>query len=82
MWRHTEYDTGKIGQITTAGAIAEFTEGVDPQGITAGPDGALWFTEFAGNKIGRITTEGGITEFTIPYVHSNRWLDAPWDTPP
>lgn len=37
-----------------------------PAGITAGPDGALWFTEFAGNKIGRITTTGAIAEYTIP----------------
>jgi serine/threonine protein kinase len=34
--------------------------------ITAGPDGALWFTESCGDKIGRITTQGTITEFTIP----------------
>jgi streptogramin lyase len=26
-----------------------------PFGVTAGPDGALWFTEAEGNKIGRIT---------------------------
>jgi streptogramin lyase len=26
-----------------------------PAGITAGPDGNLWFTEFNGNQIGRIT---------------------------
>ncbi len=26
-----------------------------PEGITLGPDGALWFTEFNGFKIGRIT---------------------------
>ena len=25
-------------------------------GITAGPDGNLWFTEYSGNRIGRITT--------------------------
>ena len=29
-----------------------------PGGITAGPDGALWFTEENGNRIGRITTAG------------------------
>lgn len=32
-------------------------------GITAGPDGNLWFTENNGNKIGRITPAGVITEF-------------------
>ena len=38
-----------------------------PDGIAAGPDGALWFTEsYAANKIGRITTAGTVTEFPIP----------------
>jgi virginiamycin B lyase len=42
-----------------------------PFAITAGPDGALWFTERgnglgAGRKIGRIATGGTITEFPIP----------------
>ena len=30
--------------------------GAHPVGITAGPDGNLWFTECGGNRIGRITT--------------------------
>lgn len=30
------------------------TPNSEPSGITAGPDGALWFTEFDGNKIGRV----------------------------
>ena len=29
-------------------------------GITAGPDGALWFTEPLDNKIGRITPAGDL----------------------
>ncbi len=37
------------------------TSDSQPLGITAGPDGALWFTEVRGNKIGRITTSGTIT---------------------
>jgi virginiamycin B lyase len=37
-----------------------------PAGITAGPDGALWFTESGAGKIGRITTGGAVTEFPIP----------------
>ena len=39
-----------------------------PLSITAGSDGALWFTEYFGNKIGRITTDGAITEYPIPMV--------------
>src|SRR2546422_55404 len=38
----------------------------EPDMITAGPDGNLWFTEAAGNKIARITTSGAITEYPVP----------------
>ena len=55
------------------GRITEFampTSNSFPRGITAGPDGNLWFTEVARNKIGRITPSGGITEFAIPTSNS------------
>src|SRR5438874_555681 len=42
----------------------------NPTGITAGPDGNLWFTEIGANKVGRITTAGVITEFPLPARHS------------
>lgn len=42
------------------------TGGSEPTGITAGPDGNLWFTEQAGNNIGKITAAGVITEYTVP----------------
>jgi virginiamycin B lyase len=35
-----------------------------PNGITLGPDGALWFTNNANNSIGRITTAGSVTSYT------------------
>ena len=38
----------------------------EPAGITAGPDGNVWFTEFGGNRIGRITADGTISEFPVP----------------
>jgi virginiamycin B lyase len=41
-----------------------------PEGITTGPDGALWFTEYAVSTIGRITTSGEITEYFLPTRHS------------
>jgi virginiamycin B lyase len=41
------------------------TQSSSPGGITAGPDGNLWFTESATNKIGRITPGGSITEFRL-----------------
>jgi streptogramin lyase len=37
-----------------------------PAGITAGPDGAVWFSEDVANKIARITPGGSITEFNLP----------------
>src|SRR5450759_2766897 len=43
---------------------AGITAGAVPEGITAGPDGNLWFTEFTGNRIGRITPLGVVTEFS------------------
>jgi streptogramin lyase len=46
------------------------TAGSLPNGITMGPDGALWFTETGANKIGRVTTAGVISEFPIPTAGS------------
>jgi streptogramin lyase len=54
----------------SAGAqvITEFHVGItaaaEPYGITAGPDGNLWFTEWFGNRIGRIAPDGVVTEFS------------------
>ncbi len=61
-----------ISRITTAGAVTSYTSSTidHPDGITAGPDGALWFTnESTGNtsltgSIGRITTSGSISAYT------------------
>lgn len=38
-----------------------------PTSITAGPDGALWFTN-SDNSIGRITTGGVVTNYTDPSI--------------
>ncbi|MDD5560272.1 hypothetical protein [Candidatus Methylomirabilis sp.] len=57
-----------VGLARGAGAatITEYPTTGAPTGITAGPDGALWFTEWI-NGIGRITTAGAITEFPVPH---------------
>ena len=70
---------GRIGRITTAGSITEFTvpSGGDPRSITAGPDNALWFTELNGNRIGRITASGTIREYTVPTTASQPLEIAP-----
>ena len=47
-----------------AGTVTEFTVPSGTAfGITAGPDGNLWFTDRAASSIGRITTAGSVTEF-------------------
>ena len=43
------------------------------RGITAGPDGNLWFVKANANKIGRITTTGQVSEFLIPSHSAGAW---------
>ncbi len=66
LW-FTEFDGNRIGRITPAGIVTEFSAGISPKsgpfGITAGPDGSLWFAEYVGNRIGRITPSGLLSEF-------------------
>jgi virginiamycin B lyase len=67
-WESGEYHSRKIGRITTTGVVSEYlipTADAQPDGIVAGPDGALWFTEGCGNKIGRISTVGAIREYPL-----------------
>ncbi len=55
-----------IGRITASGQVTYYSgTGIDgARGITAGPDGALWFANYGGNSIGRITTTGQVTTYT------------------
>jgi streptogramin lyase len=41
---------------------------IQPQGITTGPDGNLWFAETAANKIGRMIPAGALTQFPLPAI--------------
>jgi streptogramin lyase len=54
---------GALAQVVTEFS-AGITAGASPTGITAGPDGNLWFAEYSGNQIGRITPFGVVTEFS------------------
>ena len=63
-----ENEVDSIGRITTAGKVTIYRHPSIkvPCGITAGPDGALWFTNDvfgAGGWIGRITTAGKVTVY-------------------
>jgi streptogramin lyase len=55
------------GESAYAVTITDFgglTPGSYPIGITAGPDGNVWFTEFSGPAyVGRVTPAGDVTEF-------------------
>jgi formylglycine-generating enzyme required for sulfatase activity/streptogramin lyase len=46
-----------------------------PQGIAAGPDGAVWFTEARADRIGRIgaAPSFSIEEFPLPHAGSEPW---------
>src|SRR5262249_30277550 len=57
-----------VGRMTLSGVSTEFPLGnalSDPLGITAGPDGAVWFGESYDTIVGRATTSGSITEYTV-----------------
>ena len=57
-----------ISASAVAQVVTEFSAGItansNPIGITAGPDGNLWFAERHAQQIGRITPLGVITEFS------------------
>ena len=75
---NTTSGTDTINFNIKVGAISEVaipTRNSGPVGITAGPDGNLWFTEVNGNKIGRITPGGTITEFADPHVQQQSRRD-------
>jgi virginiamycin B lyase len=48
-------------------SVTEFSSGLSagakPDTITAGADGAMWFSEFDGDRIGRVSADGSITEY-------------------
>ena len=67
LWYTNWAAPSSIGRITTRGTSTSFTSSgvVYPQGITQGPDGAMWFTNGGvpggDYSIGRITQSGAIT---------------------
>jgi virginiamycin B lyase len=76
-------DSSAIGRITPAGVITYFPlstlniQGTQPNGITFGPDGNLWFTatitqlsthpggDTVTEVIGRMTPQGAVSEFAL-----------------
>jgi len=64
--------TVPIGATAAAGAptVTNYTDASInlPGWLTAGPDGALWFTNYP-NSIGRITTSRVVTNYTDPSTY-------------
>jgi streptogramin lyase len=65
-------DPGQIAAISPTGEITEYVlpEGRAPEWMTAGPDGAMWFTDRAGpvagaEGIGRLTPNGELSEISV-----------------
>ena len=56
------------GRGSTAGVVSNFADPTmsQPDAITAGPDGALWFTNWNYSSVERITTDGTVTNFPDP----------------
>ncbi|MEO8347538.1 MAG: Virginiamycin B lyase, partial [Acidobacteriota bacterium] len=53
-----ERDFGRVGRVTPAGVVTEFSFDETLSGITVGPDGNLWFTGSGLSRIHRMTTGG------------------------
>ena len=82
LW-FTEAGSGKIGRVTTSGAITELTlvggsaAGFGSHPITTGPDGTLWFVEQSAGKIGRLTTTGVLSQFILPgNIHKDEVIES------
>ena len=66
--------TGTTTALAKVGHFTEYgipTSGSGPIGITAGPDGNIWFTESRTNKIGKVTLKGHFTEYPLPTPNSD-----------
>lgn len=58
LW-FTDTASNAIGRMSVTGKVTEFpipTTDSGAQGITAAPNGTIWFTEFKSDKIGNVTT--------------------------
>jgi hypothetical protein len=54
-----------VGRVTPSGTATAFvSKGVDPFGLTLGPDDAVWFAEFQANAVGRVDAAGNTSHVT------------------
>jgi virginiamycin B lyase len=65
----TSCTPGITGMAQSPIAITEYqvpSPAAFPQGISAGPDGAMWFGLIQQSSIGRVDSSGHVTEFPLP----------------
>ena len=48
----------------TSLSVSSITGAIDPQGLTVGPDGTVWFTSEASSSIVRVSPNGQMKAFT------------------
>jgi virginiamycin B lyase len=70
LW-FTDYTGNQVGKMTTSGTVTFYnppTAGSEPDGITSGPDGDIYFTEAGVGKIGAIVPSTGqiVESATLP----------------
>jgi len=71
----TEPGANRIARVNAFGVVTEYqlSGGTRPEGITAGPDGNVWFTEAGGRgAIGMITPSGTITQYTAGLTQNSQ----------
>jgi streptogramin lyase len=54
----------KIDRVSPDGQITSLVLPSAPSSLTAGPEGAMWYT--GGRQIGRVSLDGNVTEFPLP----------------
>jgi streptogramin lyase len=70
LW-FAETSADKVGKITLSGSVTLYSVGGQPYGITAAPDGKVYFTLEDNNKIGQIDpATGDITYWATPTANS------------
>jgi streptogramin lyase len=50
--------------------IATLPSPANVVGMTAGPDGALWYTDYGRDAIGRLSTAGSVREYRLPTANA------------
>lgn len=75
LTKRSEYQTS-LGKLQPYRGIAYTFSNILPNGITAGPDGDLWFTygfrSSNGGGIGQVTLDGSLKKYPLPASTSNR----------